>query len=289
MKNHSEVLKNNKRINIYGNQATINRAVKLIENLDLNGDETSDRLTIQKCIDDNKIGATILYEGNTIYSFNKILKEYRKLQKEDSLEFLTKDMYDFFMNACGDIAHYDISGYRYYYSNSFRKLESEFLSKSHINTRFSDIDRIFKKLKIGKYYSGLEIEDLNKLSKRQLKELIEKCNWNVIEKEKDWELQVKFKEKQMFVFLLEVESRNVSTIIYGLINYAKKFNVDEYANDIIKSFNKGATIPVQEIVASSNLIKNKLNELVDNLLYKCKVTIELMNDYTNEVEEEIER
>ncbi len=289
MKNHSEVLKNNKRINIYGNQATINRAVKLIENLDLNGDETSDRLTIQKCIDDNKIGATILYEGNTIYSFNKILKEYRKLQKEDSLEFLTKDMYDFFMNACGDIAHYDISGYRYYYSNSFRKLESEFLSKSHINTRFSDIDRIFKKLKIGKYYSGLEIEDLNKLSKRQLKELIEKCNWNVIEKEKDWELQVKFKEKQMFVFLLEVESRNVSTIIYGLINYAKKFNVDEYANDIIKSFNKGATIPVQEIVSSSILIKNKLNELVDSLLYKCKVTIELMNDYTNEVEEEIER
>lgn len=289
MKNHSEVLKNNKRINIYGNQATINRTVKLIENLDLNGDETSDRLTIQKCIDDNKIGATILYEGNTIYSFNKILKEYRKLQKEDSLEFLTKDMYDFFMNACGDIAHYDISGYRYYYSNSFRKLESEFLSKSHINTRFSDIDRIFKKLKIGKYYSGLEIEDLNKLSISQLKELIEKCNWNVIEKGKDWELQVKFKEKQMFVFLIEVESRNVSTIIYGLINYAKKFNVDEYANDIIKSFNKGATIPVQEIVSSSDLIKNKLNELVDSLLYKCKVTIELMNDYTNEVEEEIER
>lgn len=289
MKNHSEILKNNKRINIYGNQATINRAVKLIENLDLNGNETSDRLTIQKCIDDNKIGATILYEGNTIYSFNKILKEYRKLQREGSLEFLTKDMYNFFMNACGDIAHYDISGYRYYYDNSFRKLESEFLSKAHITSRFSDVDRIFKKLKIGKYYSGLKIADLNKLSKSQLKELIEKCNWNVIEKGNDWELQVKFKEKQMFVFLIEVKSRNVSTIIYGLINYAKKFNVDEYANDIIKSFDKESTIPVQEIVSSSNLIKNKLNELVDNVLYKCKVTIELMNDYNNEVELEIER
>lgn len=289
MKNHSEILKNNKRINIYGNQATINRAVKLIENLDLNGNETSDRLTIQKCIDDNKIGATILYEGNTIYSFNKILKEYRKLQREVSLEFLTKDMYNFFMNACGDIAHYDISGYRYYYDNSFRKLESEFLSKAHITSRFSDVDRIFKKLKIGKYYSGLKIADLNKLSISQLKELIEKCNWNVIEKGNDWELQVKFKEKQMFVFLIEVKSRNVSTIIYSLINYAKKFNVDEYANDIIKSFDKESTIPVQEIVSSSNLIKNKLNELVDNVLYKCKVTIELMNDYNNEVELEIER
>lgn len=289
MKNHSEILKNNKRINIYGNQATINRAVKLIENLDLNGNETSDRLTIQKCIDDNKIGATILYEGNTIYSFNKILKEYRKLQREGSLEFLTKDMYNFFMNACGDIAHYDISGYRYYYDNSFRKLESEFLSKAHITSRFSDVDRIFKKLKIGKYYSGLKIADLNKLSISQLKELIEKCNWNVIEKGNDWELQVKFKEKQMFVFLIEVKSRNVSTIIYSLINYAKKFNVDEYANDIIKSFDKESTIPVQEIVSSSNLIKNKLNELVDNVLYKCKVTIELMNDYNNEVELEIER
>ena len=289
MKNHSEILKNNKRINIYGNHSTINRAVKLIENLDLNGNEASDRLTIQKCIDDNKIGATILYEGNTIYSFNKILKQYRKLQKEGSLEFLSKDMYNFFMNASRDIAHYHISRYRYYYDNSFRKLESEFLSKAHITSRFSDVDRIFKKLKIGKYYSDLKIADLNKLSISQLKELIEKCNWNVIEKGNDWELQVKFKEKQMFVFLIEVKSRNVSTIIYSLINYAKKFNVDEYANDIIKSFDKESTIPVQEIVSSSNLIKNKLNELVDNVLYKCKVTIELMNDYNNEVELEIER
>lgn len=289
MKNYSEIIKNNKRIKIYGNQATIDRAIKFIENLELIGNESFDRLSIQKCIDDNKIGATILYEGNKIYSFNKIVKEYRKLQQKGSLESLTKDMYEFFMNACGDIAHYDMSGYRYNYGDSFRKLESEFLSKPHITSRFSDVDRIFKKLKIGKYYSGLKIADLNKLSIRQLKELIEKCNWNVIEKGNDWELQVKFKEKKMFVFLIEVKSRNVSTIIYSLINYSKKFNVDEYANDIIKSFDKESTIPVQEIVYTSNLIKNKLNELVDNLLYKCKVTIELMNDYTNEAEEEIER
>ena len=70
--------KNGKKIRILGNQATIDRATPIIERLNLTGIESKDRLLIQNCIDDNKIGATILYDGNTVYSFNKIVDKYKK-------------------------------------------------------------------------------------------------------------------------------------------------------------------------------------------------------------------
>lgn len=118
--------KNGKNIRILGNQATIDRATPIIDRLNLTGIESKDRLLIQNCIDDNKIGATILYDGNTVYSFNKIVDKYKKIQKDNMLLNLSDDLYKFFLNACGDIAHYDKSGYIYYYDNDFRKLEIHF-------------------------------------------------------------------------------------------------------------------------------------------------------------------
>ena len=109
--------KNGKNIRILGNQATIDRATPIIDRLNLTGIESKDRLLIQNCIDDNKIGATILYDGNTVYSFNKIVDKYKKIQKDNMLLNLSDDLYKFFLNACGDIAHYDKSGYIYYYDN----------------------------------------------------------------------------------------------------------------------------------------------------------------------------
>lgn len=175
MKNHIELKKNNKRIKIYGNRATIERARPFIENLKLTGNEATDRLIIQKCIDDNKIGATILYDGNTVYSFNKIVDKYKKLQKSEDLMHLSDDLYKFFTNACGDIAHYDLVGYAHYYDNSFRKFEEDFLQHCDCNNRFSDVKRIFEKLKIGKFYETRKTIDLNKLSKKDLKNIIEQC------------------------------------------------------------------------------------------------------------------
>ena len=99
MKNHIEIIKKDKKIKIYGNQATIDRAISFIENLDLTGIEEKDRLIIQRCIDDNKIGATILYDGNTVYSFNKIVDKYKKLQKSEDLMYLSDDLYKFFTNG----------------------------------------------------------------------------------------------------------------------------------------------------------------------------------------------
>lgn len=61
------------------------------------------------------------------------------------------------MNACGDIAHYDKTGYRCYYNDSIVELEDRFLKDSYISTRFSDVDKIFKELKIGSYFKEREL------------------------------------------------------------------------------------------------------------------------------------
>lgn len=138
------------------NQSQLEDEQNIIRGLNLTGDESKDRLIIQECIDKNKIKSNVLYNGNTVYPFEKIVKEYRKLEKSGSLEDLSKRMYDFFIYACGDIAHYDISGFKIYYNFSFKCLENELLSRNIYTNRFSDCDKIFKELKIGKYFGERE-------------------------------------------------------------------------------------------------------------------------------------
>lgn len=147
---------NNSLIALYGNTSIITREKEILENLNLTGNEKEDRLAIQNCIDNNNLKSGILYNGNTVYPFNKIIKEYKKLEKSGSLEKLNKEMYHFFIYACGDIAHYDISGFKNYYNNSFKELKSELLSNNIYVGRFSDRERIFKELKIGSYYDEYE-------------------------------------------------------------------------------------------------------------------------------------
>jgi len=93
--NHIELNKNNKKITFYGSNSVIESDKNTIDKLPLTGDEASDRLLIQKCIDDNNLKSSILYDGNTVYSFKKIVKEYRNLQKSGSLEKLTDKMYHY--------------------------------------------------------------------------------------------------------------------------------------------------------------------------------------------------
>ena len=83
--NKKELVVNEKRISLYGSKDIIEKETPIIENLELTGNESRDRLLIQKCIDENKLKSDILYDGNTVYPFEKTVKEYRKLQKTDSL------------------------------------------------------------------------------------------------------------------------------------------------------------------------------------------------------------
>ena len=91
----TEIIINNKRINLYGSKAVIKKEKQFLESLKLTGMENKDRLIIQDCIDKNKLKSDILYDGNTVYPFEKIVKEYRKLQRDYSLEKLSDDMYQF--------------------------------------------------------------------------------------------------------------------------------------------------------------------------------------------------
>ena len=166
-----------------------------------------DRLIIQKCIDDNKLKSSILYDGNTVYPFEKIVKAYRRLQKSGSLENLTKEMYHFFMYACGDIAHYDIGGYKCYYNFSFRELENELLKNCWTSTRFSDIDKIFKELKIGKqYFKERDFIDIDNVSLNELKSIIKECRWEVNVKENNYlELSKDFNKNTTYSFDIDIQ------------------------------------------------------------------------------------
>lgn len=145
-------INNGNKIALYGSKAVIQSEKSIIESLNLTGNEPTDRLIIQKCIDDNNLKSKILYGGNTVYPFRKTVMAYKKLQKSGKLEKLTNEMYHFFTNACGDIAHYDLGGFIAYYDNSFQKLENSLCRDCFTTSWHTDLDRIFKELKIGREY-----------------------------------------------------------------------------------------------------------------------------------------
>ena len=49
--NNKEIEKNKRIIKVYGNKATIEKTIKFLEQLNLNGNEDNDRLLIQECTD----------------------------------------------------------------------------------------------------------------------------------------------------------------------------------------------------------------------------------------------
>ena len=231
--NNVELNINGKRINIYGSNAIIQNEKQIIENLELTGNESADRLIIQQCIDDNKMKSDILYDGNTVYPFEKIVKAYRKLQKSGTLDNLTKEMYHFFMYACGDIAHYDIQGYKCYYNNSFRQLENELLANNWTASRFTDIDKIFRELKISReYFKDRDSIDIDKVSTSKLKSIIKECGWNVNEANMYWKFSKNIGEKTNYSFDIDILTRNVSDIIRNIDYISNSFNKDSYCEMI---------------------------------------------------------
>lgn len=178
--NNIEINIKGKIVKLYGSNSIIEKEKPIIEKMQLTGNEYADRLIIQQCIDDNKLKSDISYDGNTVYPFEKTIKEYRKLQKNGTLDNMSKYMYDFFMNACGDIAHYNIDGYKSYYNYSMKELENQLLRACVSTTRYSDVDKIFKELKIGKkYFHTRDTINIDEVSINKLKAIIKECGWNI--------------------------------------------------------------------------------------------------------------
>ena len=195
----------------------------------------------------------ILYDGNTVYPFEKIVKAYRKLQKSGTLDNLTKEMYHFFMYACDDIAHYDIQGYKCYYNNSFRQLENELLANNWTASRFTDIDKV---------------------STSKLKSIIKECGWNVNEANMYWKFSKNIGEKTNYSFDIDILTRNVSDIIRNIDYISNSFNKDSYCEMIYEEIEKNNRPTMSEIVASSNAIKYSLNQLASDVLYKTRIVAE---------------
>jgi hypothetical protein len=84
--------------------------------------ERTDRLVIQSFIDKNNIKSSILYNGNSVFGKNKILKELHKIIKAEKLTNMSDYFYHFITNHCGSIAHYDKNGWIAEYDNNIEKL-----------------------------------------------------------------------------------------------------------------------------------------------------------------------
>ena len=274
--NYIELKVDGKKINLYGSKSIIENEKNIIEQLNLVGNEQMDRLIIQKCIDENKLKSNILYDGNTVYPFEKTIKEYRKMQKTDSLENMSEYMYLFFTNACGDIAHYDIQGFRNYYEYSLRNLENKLLkNNSFIPSWESDVDKIFKELKIGKYFHDREYISIDGISKDKLKAIIEECGWNVITENDSWKLEKKVIFSKKFSFNVNVLNKTVSNIVDEIKKYYNSFDKDEYMENIIENRkNLDNNLNIREVVIFTDDISDKLSKLSDNVLYKCRLEVE---------------
>ncbi len=144
-----EYAKNNK-IALYGNAKAISEAEAVLDTLDgLEGQfaghrlliEGELRLKLQDAMDLHKIKAGILVDGNTVYPYAEIVRQYEQLKKIGKLEKMTKAFYQF-LHLNFDIAHYDKYGYIAYYNNDFATLQREVLARATTPAWHTDVRRI---------------------------------------------------------------------------------------------------------------------------------------------------
>ncbi|MGB3479888.1 MAG: hypothetical protein WBB67_12095 [bacterium] len=76
--------------------------------------ESEARLCIQSLIDTYALKATILWDGNTVWSKTRVLNDLYKLLKY-GMTALSDYLYAFFHLCCGSIAYYDKHGWISHY------------------------------------------------------------------------------------------------------------------------------------------------------------------------------
>lgn len=108
------------KISVYSSKSNIETAIKILNTLTLIGNEYQDRLTIQNAIDKHKVKASILYAGNSVYSFDRVIKDFKRALNSKPCKMteygngdydLTDYLYDFLSLACGSIAHFNKYGW----------------------------------------------------------------------------------------------------------------------------------------------------------------------------------
>ena len=101
------------RVAIYGNKQSIEQAqIILLKNIpELHTlSESQARLKIQETIDHENIRADILFDGNSVWSKKKIIRDIKKIKKY-GMGKLSDYLYKFLSLSCGSIAHYNKYGW----------------------------------------------------------------------------------------------------------------------------------------------------------------------------------
>ncbi|MHB9071659.1 MAG: hypothetical protein ACYC54_14970 [Sedimentisphaerales bacterium] len=102
-----------KRIAIYGSQKEINRSAEIIT-ADLpelpNMIEPQARLALQDLIDLKKIKTDILFDGNTVWSKDRLIRDVKKVVK-NGMQSMTDYLYKWLSLQAGSIAHYNKFGW----------------------------------------------------------------------------------------------------------------------------------------------------------------------------------
>ena len=108
-----QLLPNDNRIAIYGKKQQVEQAqIILIKNIpDISTlSESQARLQLQETIDYENIKADILFNGNSVWSKIRILKDIKTVKKY-GMKKLTNYLYQFLSLSCGSIAHYNKYGW----------------------------------------------------------------------------------------------------------------------------------------------------------------------------------
>jgi len=109
------------KITYFGSEREISEAIAVLkkhENLKTMK-EADARLLIQKLIDEHHLKASILINGNSVWSKERILHNLEKIMNHGTLynedqtkpPILSHYFYQFLHLVCGSIAHYDIHGW----------------------------------------------------------------------------------------------------------------------------------------------------------------------------------
>lgn len=130
-------------INYWGTGKSQFKAMSLINELPLTGNEKIDRLLIQKCVDEEDIKCTIVYNGKRIWSANEILRELRILNAQKSLNGLSKRVVSFVRGFDPQKKMYDVEDVKFSCDNSFEKFKRLYLERiftdENIDEVFSDV------------------------------------------------------------------------------------------------------------------------------------------------------
>ena len=108
-----KVLPIDKRVAIYGSNKNIAEAeIILTKNIPdlLTLTEPQARIKIQETIDHENIKASILFDGNSVWSKKKIMRDIKRIKKQ-GMKKLTDYLYKFLSLSCGSIAHYNKYGW----------------------------------------------------------------------------------------------------------------------------------------------------------------------------------